>query len=54
MSELMDLAFRFCSKAKEKDLKKCEVLWLVDVHFIRLEGIETQKRMSEKPNKGGD
>ena len=48
------MAFRFCSKAKEKGLRKCEVLWLVDVQFKKLEDLEAQKHMSEEFIKGGD
>lgn len=40
MSELIELAFLFCSKAKEKGLKKYEILWLAEQQLERLERIE--------------
>ncbi len=40
MSELMDLAFRFCSKAKENGLKKYEILWLAEQQLERVERAE--------------
>ncbi len=40
MSELIDLAFRFCSRAKEEGLKKYEILWLAEQQLERVERVE--------------
>jgi len=54
MSELVDMAFRFCSRARQKGLKRYEIVWLVQVQLDRLEGIEASDRRWNNFIKGGD
>ena len=53
MSELIELAFLFCSRAKEKGLGKYDILWLAEQQLERLDTIELHKRMDEEFLKGG-
>jgi hypothetical protein len=53
MSELIELAFLFCSRAKEKGLSKYDILWLAEQQLERLDTIEFHKRMDEEFLKGG-
>lgn len=54
MSELVDMAFNFCSKARAKGLKRCEILFLVEAQIARLEGIEARERFMKNFVKGGE
>lgn len=40
MSELDELAFLFCCRAKDRGLKNEEILWMVDGQIQRFEVIE--------------
>ena len=54
MGELVDLAFRFCSRARQKGLKRYEIVWLVKVQLDRLESIEASDRRWSNFIRGGD
>ena len=40
MSELCDIAFKFCLKAKERKLNKHQALWLVEIQYNRVKNME--------------
>ena len=54
MSELVDMAFAFCSRAKQKGKKRCEILWLMEAQVARIEGMEARKRFIHSFVKGGE
>jgi hypothetical protein len=47
MSELIELAFLFCSRAKERGLNKYDILWLAEQQLERLDTIEFSKYLDE-------
>jgi hypothetical protein len=53
MSELIELAFLFCSRAKEKGLSKYDILWLAEQQLEMLDAIDSFRRMDEEFLKGG-
>jgi hypothetical protein len=44
MCQLTDMAFLFCSRAKEKGLKKYDIICLVETQLDRVESLKAHER----------
>jgi hypothetical protein len=51
MSELLELAFLLCARAKDRGLSDEEILWLVDGQIEHLGMMEALKRFEEEARK---
>ena len=54
MSELCDIAFKFCLKAKERKLNKHQALWVVEIQYNRVKNMEFDAGRLEELIRGGE